>query len=93
MEVYWLNRKIANSDNVVSYQGVKYFPKSSLSKELFRESPDSTQCPYRGQGKYFDLIVDGQIMPNAACVFDNPKSSESLCIKGMISFSSDLKVI
>ena len=92
MKAIWNNALVAQSDNVVFFDNQFYFPKSSLKSQLFHISPDINQCPIKGKGQYFDLIVDGQMNPNAACIYELPIRLDAKCLKDMVSFSKTVKL-
>tara|TARA_B100000700_G_scaffold329533_2_gene451587 strand:- start:2592 stop:2873 length:282 start_codon:yes stop_codon:yes gene_type:complete len=92
MQVLWNDVVIAESSNTAKYNGSYYFPASSLRNDFFRKSPDTHICPLRGTGNYFDLFIEGNILPNAACHYPSPLKEDVKYIAGMIEFSSQLEI-
>ncbi len=47
-------------------EGNHCFPADSLGREHFRPSDHHTICPWKGSASYLDVIVGGEVNPNAA---------------------------
>ncbi|HEY5651156.1 MAG TPA: DUF427 domain-containing protein [Acidimicrobiia bacterium] len=76
---------IAESDNTVIVEGNHYFPPSSVKLDLFTENTRQTTCPWKGVASYYDLEVDGKVLPAAAWYYPEPKDKASH-IKDHIAF-------
>ena len=76
---------IAESDNTVIVEGNHYFPPSSVKLDLFTENTRQTTCPWKGVASYYDLEVDGKVLPAAAWYYLEPKDKASH-IKDHIAF-------
>lgn len=50
-----------------------YIEPTSVKTELLRPSDHMTVCPFKGQASYFDLVVDGTEVPQAAWYYPDPK--------------------
>jgi uncharacterized protein (DUF427 family) len=48
------------------YDPVIYFPRSDVDMELLLPVDKTTHCPLKGDTEYFDVIVDGERIPEAA---------------------------
>ena len=92
MKATWNQIIIAESDNTVSFQGEIYFPKASLRKEYFRISPDNKYCPLKGDLKSFDIILDGEMLANAAWSPVEKRDNIPSSIIGLIAFSKPVQV-
>ncbi len=73
MEAVWNGAVIADSDDTVVVEGNHYFPKDSINREFFENSSLETTCPWKGEAKYLDVVVDGETNPGAAWYYPNPK--------------------
>ena len=93
MKAIWKNTLIAQSENTVDFEGEIYFPASSLKKEFFRESPDRTFSAKKGNLMNFDLIVEGEMLANAASYVVAPNDENAKCLKGLFNFSDEIKII
>ena len=66
---------LADSDDIVMVDGNPYVPRSSMRTEFFRESSHSTVCGWKGTARYWDVVVDGEVISNAVWAYDTPKSA------------------
>ena len=64
---------IAESDDIVNVDGNPYFPRSAMRSEFFRESGHSTVCGWKGTARYWDVVVEDQVITNAVWAYDTPK--------------------
>ncbi len=48
------------------YDHVTYFPRSGVRTDALERIDKTTHCPLKGDTEYFDLVVDGQRIPEAA---------------------------
>ena len=64
---------LADSDDIVYVDGNPYFPRESMQVQYFRDSRHTTVCGWKGKARYWDLIVDEQILTNVAWSYETPK--------------------
>ena len=69
----WNGQVLAESDDTVLLEGNVYFPEETVKREYLRASSTTSSCPYKGQARYYTLIVDGQENPDAAWYYPDPK--------------------
>lgn len=55
MRATWNGTVIADSDQTVVVEGNHYFPAESVNWALLKESNKSTDCPWKGQARYWSL--------------------------------------
>ena len=48
------------------YDPVVYFPRADIRMDLLERIDKSTHCPLKGDTEYFDLVIDGERVPEAA---------------------------
>ena len=48
------------------YDPVVYFPRADLDMDLFVRLDKSTHCPLKGDTEYFDVVVNGETVTEAA---------------------------
>jgi uncharacterized protein (DUF427 family) len=53
-------------------EGNHYFPPETINREFFRDSAESSVCPWKGTASYFDVVVDGEVNPGAAWYYPSP---------------------
>jgi len=85
MKAIWNGVVVAESDDTVLVEGNHYFPKSALKREFFTFSNHKSMCPWKGQATYFSLLVDGELNPEAAWTYADPKP-EAEAIRGRVAF-------
>lgn len=73
MKASWNGVVIAQSDDTVLVEGNHYFPLASLDRSLVTFSNHKTMCPWKGQATYMSLIVNGDMHPDAAWTYADPK--------------------
>jgi uncharacterized protein (DUF427 family) len=71
----WNGHVIARSDDTVVVEGNLYFPPGSVDDALLRESDTRTHCPWKGEAHYLDVVVDGQVLADAAWFYPAPKAA------------------
>jgi uncharacterized protein (DUF427 family) len=76
---------IAESDETVVVESNHYFPPDSIKREYFADSDVTTHCPWKGDAKYYDVVVDGKIADYAAWYYPEPKDA-ARNIKDHIAF-------
>jgi uncharacterized protein (DUF427 family) len=91
MKATWKGAVIAQSDDLVVVEGNQYFPESSLNRDYVTFSNHKTSCPWKGQASYYSLIVDGELNPDAAWYYADPKP-EAEEIKGRVAFWKGVKI-
>ena len=70
----WNGKVIAESDATEIVEGNVYFPEDSLKREYFRPSSTTSTCPWKGQARYLNLLIDGQDNPDAAWYYPEPST-------------------
>ena len=73
----WNGQVIADSDDTVVVEGNHYVPPDSVDRTLLRDSDTTTRCPWKGTATYVDLVVDDEVLPDAAWVYADPKAAAS----------------
>jgi len=77
MKAIWKGRTLAESDETVVVEGNHYFPPASLVRAHFQESDTRTHCPWKGDASYYHVVVDGEMNPDAAWTYREPKPEAS----------------
>lgn len=91
MKAIWNGAVIAQSDDTVLVEGNHYFPEASVKKDYLLASNHRTSCPWKGQARYWSLLVDGDLNPEAAWYYPEP-SEAAAQIKGRIAFWKGVQV-
>lgn len=75
MKAIWNDTVLAESDDTIVVEGNHYFPPASVRREHFRESSTHTNCPWKGEASYYDIVVDDKVNRDAAWYYPEPKSA------------------
>lgn len=73
MQAHWNGQLIAESDDTVIVEGNHYFPKSAVQQSFLQPSEHQTYCPWKGDCRYYHVVVDGTTNQNAAWFYPEPK--------------------
>jgi uncharacterized protein (DUF427 family) len=92
MKAVWNGEIIAQSDDTVIIEGNHYFPPGSVNMDLLQDSATHTICPWKGTASYYDIVVGGEVNPDAAWYY--PEVSElAKAIKGYVAFWHGVEVV
>ena len=92
MRTTWKGKVLAQSDDTVVVEGNHYFPEASLDRAFITFSNHKTSCAWKGQASYFSLLIDGELLPDAAWTYTDPKP-EAEMVRGRVAFWKDVKVL
>lgn len=87
----WNGAVIARSDDTEIVEGNHYFPADAVKTEYFKDSPQSTTCPWKGEASYYDVVVEGEVNSAAAWYYPAPKAAASN-IKDHVAFWKGVEV-
>ncbi len=91
MKAIWNNAVIADSPTTVVLEGNHYFPESSLNRDYVTFSNHRTSCPWKGQATYLSLLVNGELNPEAAWTYADPRP-EAEHVRGHVAFWKGVSV-
>ena len=91
MKAVWKNNVIAESDDTVMVEGNHYFPEASVNREYISFSNHKTSCSWKGQASYYSINVNGDVNPDAAWYYAEPKDAAAN-IKGRVAFWKGVQV-
>jgi uncharacterized protein (DUF427 family) len=81
----WNGKVLAESDKTQLVEGNIYFPHDSIDREYFRSSSTISTDPWKGQARYYTILVDGQENSDAAWYYPDPKPA-ARAIKNHVAF-------
>jgi len=87
----WQGKVLAKSDNTIEVEGNQYFPPESINCEYFKNSDTKTDCAWKGEASYYNLVADGDKNPDGAWYYPDPKEA-ALPIKGFVAFGKGVEV-
>lgn len=91
MKATWKDTVLAESDATIVVEGNHYFPPESVRKHLLRPSRHRTQCLWKGEASYYDVVVNGDQNENAAWYYPDPKDAAGE-IKDYVAFWKGVRV-
>ena len=91
MKASWNGHVIAESDDTVVVEGNHYFPASSLNREYVLESNHRSTCPWKGQARYYSLLVDGDLNPDAVWYYPEPREGAEM-VRDRVAFWKGVQV-
>jgi uncharacterized protein (DUF427 family) len=72
LRAIWNGAVIAEAPQTVRLEGNHYFPPESVNKEYVRSSDTTTVCPWKGVARYYHVVVNGEVNPDAAWYYPEP---------------------
>lgn len=91
MKARWHNTTLADSEEWIELEGNVYFPPDRVRREFLRPSDTTTVCPWKGIARYFDVVVDGEVNPDAAWTYPEPKP-DAREIRNYIAFWEGVEI-
>jgi len=82
---------VATSDDIVTVEGNAYFPLPSAPEGVLQPSSTTSVCPWKGIASYYDVHVDGQVVPDGAFTYRHP-SPLARRIKGRVAFWKGIEI-
>ena len=75
MKAIWNDQVVAEApkENLIRIEGNWYFPPDSLQRQYFDDSSHRTTCMWKGEARYYDVIVDGNRNEFGAWYYPEPK--------------------
>ena len=70
----YAGRVIAETAYPLEFEGRLYFPIECIDPTVLRPSETTTVCSLKGTAHYYDLMVDGVLIPDAAWTYPEPKA-------------------
>ena len=88
----WNGQTLAESEKTEMVEGNLYFPEETVKREFLKTSSTTSSCPWKGQARYYTIIVDGQENPDAAWYYPDPKPA-ARNVKHHIAFWRGVEII
>lgn len=91
MRAIWNGAVLAESDDTTVVEGNHYFPRESLDMRLFEPSDHTSHCPWKGEARYFHVVVDGATNRDAAWYYPEPTRAAEQ-IRNRVAFWKGVEV-
>jgi uncharacterized protein (DUF427 family) len=91
MKASWKGTVVAQSDDTVVLEGNHYFPLAALDRRYVTFSNHKTTCAWKGQASYLSLLVDGDMLTDAAWTYVDPKPQAEE-IRDRVAFGNGVKI-
>lgn len=91
MRAIWNDAILAESSDTVVMENNYYFPRESLCKAHFRSSSHSSICPWKGEARYFDIVVGDAVNRDAAWYYPAPSAAAD-AIRGHVAFWKGVRI-
>lgn len=88
----WNGQTLAESETYETVEGNIYFPDESVRREFFKASSTTSSCTWKGQARYYTIVVDGQENPDAAWYYPDPKPAARK-VKHHVAFWRGVEII
>ncbi len=72
-KAYLNDTLIAESNNTIVVEGNHYFPPGDVKAEYLEETDHRTQCPWKGEAHYYNVVAGDDISRTAAWSYPEPK--------------------
>jgi uncharacterized protein (DUF427 family) len=76
--------QVNEDDNPIRY----YFPRTDVKMELLSPTETTTECPFKGKARYFDLRTDDATLDAAVWSYEEP-FEELAELKDRVAFYED----
>lgn len=91
MKAIWNGEVVAESDDTVVVEGNHYFPEVAVKRDYLLPSNTRTMCSWKGEARYYNLFIHGDVNPDAVWYYPEPSEAASQ-IKGRVAFWKGVKV-
>jgi len=91
VKAVWNGETIAESGDTVVVEGNHYFPPEAVKQSALKPSASTYTCPWKGDARYFTVVVAGKENPDAAWTYPDPKPAAAQ-IKDRIAFWKGVQV-
>ena len=82
---------LAESDDYQFVEGNVYFPPGSVKWEYLKDGDRQYTCPWKGETKYHDVVIDEKVFSNSAWSYPEPKEAAKH-ITGHVAFERVVNV-
>jgi uncharacterized protein (DUF427 family) len=95
MKAIWRGTVVADTtggEDTVVVEGNHYFPAAAVNPKFLLPSNTRTMCSWKGEARYHNLFVDGDVNPDAVWFYPDPKEAAAQ-IRGRLAFWKGVQVV
>jgi uncharacterized protein (DUF427 family) len=92
VKAIWNGATVAESNETVVVEGNHYFPAESVDARYLRDSDTHSNCPWKGDASYKNLVVEGNTNRDAAWFYPAPKPAAAE-IKDHFAFWRGVEIV
>ena len=92
MKAIWKDMLLAKSNETIVVESNHYFPPDSINKEFIQPSDTRSSCPWKGEARYYTIIVGDEKNEDAAWFYPDPKE-KALNIKNYVAFWKGVEIV
>ncbi|MGC6482193.1 MAG: DUF427 domain-containing protein [Synechococcus sp.] len=85
MKAVFKGTVIAESHDLEMVDGNPYFQREAMRTDYFRDSSLTIVCGWKGTARYWDVVVDGDVLSNVVWSYETPKLAAE-AIRGRFAF-------
>ncbi|MBV9995976.1 MAG: DUF427 domain-containing protein [Caulobacteraceae bacterium] len=90
LQVRYAGHVIADSARALTlaeagYAPVTYFPREDVAMAYLSRTDRVTHCPYKGEARYYTVLMDGRFAENAVWTYEEPYPAMD-AIRGRLAF-------
>ena len=83
VKAIWNGVVVAESGKTIIVEGNHYFPPESVKRTYLKESSTHTTCSWKGEARYYDIVVKGDVNTDAAWYYPAPKPARGNADHGL----------
>jgi len=91
MKAIWNGTIVAESDDTVCVEGNHYFPAACVKSEHLLHSNARSMCSWKGEVRYHNLFVEGDVKPDAVWYIPEPYEAAAE-LKGRVAFGPGVRI-
>lgn len=91
MKAIWNGTTVAESDDTVVFEGNHYFPAASVNPHFLLTSNSRSNCSVKGEVRYHNLFVDGDVKPDAVWFIPEPRDAAAE-LAGRMAFGTGVRI-
>jgi len=88
----WNGAVLAESDSCQQVEGNYYFPPESIHSNYFKPSATRTNCPWKGEAHYYNIVVDGEVNIDGAWRYPSATTEAARRFEGYVAFWKGVEV-